>query len=200
MQLLLGVENSFSLQKHYEKKKNDEEPIVEEEKKEKVKDIIEVEKEIKARDSEATISKFLDIFKKLQINIPFAEALENMSNYAKFMKDLLSMKRKLRECEAVTLTEKCSAIIQNKLPKMLKDLGSFSIPCTIGKVEVDNVLCDLDASINVMPLSMIKKLGITEVKPTRTVLQLDDLSTKQAFGIIKDILVKVDKFIITQKY
>ncbi|XP_061349526.1 uncharacterized protein LOC133294791, partial [Gastrolobium bilobum] len=141
-------------------------------------------------------SKFLDIFKKLQINIPFTEALENMPNYAKFMKDLLSRKRKLQECETVTLTEECSAITQKKLPPKLKDPGRFSIPCNIGNMEVKNVLCDLGASINVMPLFMMKKLGITEVRPTKTIVQLADRSTKQAYGIIEDILVKVDKFII----
>ncbi|XP_061355030.1 uncharacterized protein LOC133299580, partial [Gastrolobium bilobum] len=112
------------------------------------------------------------------------------------MKDLLSRKRKLQECETVNLTEECNAIIQKKLPTKVKDPGSFTIPCTIGKVEVDNVLCDLGASINVMPLSMMKKLGITEVKPTTTIVQLADRSSKQAYGIIEDILVKVDKFII----
>ncbi|XP_061358546.1 uncharacterized protein LOC133307252 [Gastrolobium bilobum] len=141
-------------------------------------------------------SRFLDIFKKLQINISFTEALENMPNYAKFMKDLLSRKRKLQECETVTLTEECSAIIQKKLPPKLKDPGRFSIPCNIGNMEVKNVLCDLGASINVMPLFMMKKLGITEVRPTKTIVQLADRSTKQAYGIIEDILVKVDKFII----
>ncbi|XP_061346730.1 uncharacterized protein LOC133292338 [Gastrolobium bilobum] len=72
-------------------------------------------------------NKFLDIFKKLQVNIPFAEALEIMPNYAKFMKDLISKKHKLKECETVALTEECSAIIQKKLPPRPKDLGSFSI-------------------------------------------------------------------------
>ncbi|XP_061374303.1 uncharacterized protein LOC133316559 [Gastrolobium bilobum] len=119
-----------------------------------------------------------------------------MPNYARFMNDLLSRKRKLQECETVNLTEECNAIIQKKLPIKVKDPGSFSIPCIIGKVEVDNVLYDLGASINVMPLSMMKKLGITEVKPTKTIVQLADRSSKQAYGIIEDILVKVDKFFI----
>ncbi|XP_061351828.1 uncharacterized protein LOC133296788 [Gastrolobium bilobum] len=141
-------------------------------------------------------SKFLDVFRRLQINIPFAEALENMPNYARFMNDLLSRKRKLQECETMNLTGECNAIIQKKLPTKVKDPGSFSIPCTIGKVEVDNILCDLGASINGIPLSMMKKLGITEVKPTTTIVQLADRSSKQAYSIIEDILVKVDKFII----
>ncbi|XP_061352341.1 uncharacterized protein LOC133297219 [Gastrolobium bilobum] len=119
-----------------------------------------------------------------------------MPNYARFMKDLLSRKRKLREYETVNLTKECNAISKKKLPTKVKDPGSFSIQCTIGKMEVDNVLCDLGASINVMPLSMMMKLGITEVKPTKTIVQLADRSSKQAYGIIEDILVKVDKFII----
>ena len=98
--------------------------------------------------------KFLDIFKKLHINIPFTDALEQMPSYVKFMKEILSNKRKLGEHETVMLTEECSAILQNKLPPKLKDLGSFTIPCTIGTSYFDKALCDLGASINSMPLSI----------------------------------------------
>ncbi|KAL5574885.1 hypothetical protein UlMin_016584 [Ulmus minor] len=75
--------------------------------------------------------KFLEIFKKLHINIPFAEMLEQMPKYAKFMKEILSKKRKLGDYETVMLNEECSAFLQRKLPQKLKDLGSFTIPCTI---------------------------------------------------------------------
>ncbi|XP_061365123.1 uncharacterized protein LOC133308513 [Gastrolobium bilobum] len=95
--------------------------------------------------------------------IPYPQRLKKDIQKQQFMKDLLSRKRKLQECEMVNLTEECNAIIQKKLPTKVKDPGSFNIPCTIGKVEVDNVLCDLGASINVMPLSIMKKLGITKV-------------------------------------
>ena len=60
--------------------------------------------------------KFMEVFKKLQINIPFADALEQMPTYVKFMKDILSKKRRLEEYETIALTEECSAIIQKKLP------------------------------------------------------------------------------------
>ncbi|XP_061352287.1 uncharacterized protein LOC133297205 [Gastrolobium bilobum] len=73
-----------------------------------------------------------------------------MPNYAKFMKDLLSKKRKLKECETVTLTEECSAIIQKKLPPKLKDPGSFSIPIAIGNIEVGKALCDLGANFVIL--------------------------------------------------
>uniref|UniRef100_UPI0030C6B399 hypothetical protein n=1 Tax=Bradyrhizobium sp. TM233 TaxID=2599801 RepID=UPI0030C6B399 len=77
---------------------------------------------------EKQFSKFLEVFKKLQINIPFSEALEQMSTYAKFMKDILSRRRKLsEESETIMLTEECSAILQKKLPPKLKDHGSFTI-------------------------------------------------------------------------
>ncbi|XP_061372042.1 uncharacterized protein LOC133314567 [Gastrolobium bilobum] len=140
-------------------------------------------------------TKFLDIFKKLQVNIPFAEALESMSNYVKFMKDLLSKKRKLKECETVALTEEYSAIIQKKLPPKLKDPSSFSIPIEIGNIEVGKVLCDLGTSINLIPLSMCRALGIKELKPTTVSLQLADRSIRRPDGVIEDVLVKIDKFI-----
>ena len=76
-------------------------------------------------------TKFMEVFNKLHINIPFADALEQMSSYVKFMKDIFSQKRRLADFETVNLTEECSAILQRKLPQKLKDPGSFTIPCTI---------------------------------------------------------------------
>ena len=80
------------------------------------------------------------------------------------MKDILSRKRKLKHGETIVLTEECSAILQNKLPPKPKDPGSFTILYDIGEVHFDKALCDLATSINLMPLSIFKKLGIGEVK------------------------------------
>ena len=77
-------------------------------------------------------TKFMEVFTKLHINIPFTDALEQMPSYVKFIKDILSKKRRLSDFETMNLTEECSAIFQRKLPQKLKDLGSFTIPCTIG--------------------------------------------------------------------
>ncbi|KAL5565416.1 hypothetical protein UlMin_028580 [Ulmus minor] len=145
-------------------------------------------------------SKFIDIFKSLHINLPFVDMLEQMPKYAKFLKEVLSNKRRLEANEKVMLTEECSAILQRKLPPKLKDPGSFTIPCTIGDFEFDKVLCDLGASINLMPLSIFKKLGLGEVKPTTVSLQLADRSIKHPRGIIADVLVKVDKFIFSADF
>ncbi|XP_060972313.1 uncharacterized protein LOC133038240 [Cannabis sativa] len=135
-------------------------------------------------------SKFLEIFKKLHINIPFIEALEQMPTYLKFMKDILSKKRKLEEFEMVALTEECSAVLQKKLPPKLKYPGSFNIPCSIGGSIQTKTLCDLGASINLMPLSMFKRLKLGEAKPTTVTLQMADRSLTHPRGIIEDVLVK----------
>ena len=84
---------------------------------------------------EEQFSKFLDIFKKIEINIKFAEVISQMPLYAKFLKEILSKKRKIVEEGIVNLTATCSAIIQKKLPAKIKDPGSFIIPCSIGKYE-----------------------------------------------------------------
>ncbi|XP_017981014.1 PREDICTED: uncharacterized protein LOC108663036 [Theobroma cacao] len=135
--------------------------------------------------------KFLNVFKKLHINIPFAEALENMPSYVKFLKDILTKKRKLEDFETVALTEECSAIIQNKIPPKLKDPGSFSIPCTISRFKFTKALCDLGTGVSIIPLSIVEKIGLKEIQPTTVSLQLADRIIRYPVGIIEDILVKV---------
>ena len=81
----------------------------------------------------------------------------------------------------------------NKLPLKFKDPLSFTIPCTIGNSYFEKALCDLGASINLMPLSVFKTLGLGEPKSTSVSLQLVDRSIKYPRGIIKDVLVKVEK-------
>ena len=97
---------------------------------------------------EEQFSRFLDIFKKIEINLPFAEVINQMPIYAKFLKEILSKKRKIAEEGIVNLTATCSAIIQQKLPVKMKDLGIFTIPHSIGKYEFNKALCDSGASIN----------------------------------------------------
>ena len=138
-------------------------------------------------------TKFMEVFKKLHINIPFADALEQMPSYVKFMKDILSQKRRLADFKTVNLTEEFRAILQRKLPQKLKDPGSFTIPCTIGNAIFERALCDLGASINLMPLSIFKRLGLGEASPTTVTLQLADRSLKHPRGVIEDVLVKVDQ-------
>ena len=112
----------------------------------------------------------MDTFKKLQINIPLAEALVQMPKYAKFLKEIITNKRTWDNNETVPLGETCSSIISRKIPTKLKDPGSFTIPCVVGMNEFPHCLCDLGASINLMPLSIFRKLGLGDVKATNMTL------------------------------
>ncbi|XP_057747586.1 uncharacterized protein LOC130966779 [Arachis stenosperma] len=131
--------------------------------------------------------KFLEVFKKLEINIPLAEALEQMPLYAKFLKELINKKKSWNEKETVILTQECSAVIQKGLPPKLKDPGSFFLPSTIGNIFIEKALCDLGSSINLMPLSMMRKLSIEEVKTIRMTLQLADRSMVIPNGVVENL-------------
>ncbi|KAJ9169088.1 hypothetical protein P3X46_020556 [Hevea brasiliensis] len=115
-----------------------------------------------------------------------------MPSYAKFLKEILSNKRKLEDDETVALTEECSAILQRKLPPKLKDPGSFSIPCHIGESCSTKALCDLGASVSLMPLSIYEKLNMGDLKPTHISLQLADRTIKYPEGILENVPLKED--------
>ncbi|XP_028223555.1 uncharacterized protein LOC114405073 [Glycine soja] len=118
-----------------------------------------------------------------------------MSLYAKFLKDMLTQKNKYIHSDTIVVEGNCSAVIQRILPPKHKDPGSVTIPCSIGEVSVGKALIDLGASINLMPLSMCRRLGELEIMPTRMTLQLADRSITRPYGVIEDVLVRVKHLI-----
>ncbi|GJS86312.1 DNA-directed DNA polymerase [Tanacetum coccineum] len=146
---------------------------------------------------EAQQKKFLEKLKQLHINLPFIKALAQMPKYAKFLKGLLRNKARLEEACTITMNERCSAILLNKLPSKEKDLGSFTIPYDIGQLHINNALVDLGASISLIPYTMYEKLGLSEPKATRMSLELADRSIQYPKGIIENVLIKVDKFVLS---
>ncbi|XP_022861537.1 uncharacterized protein LOC111381918 [Olea europaea var. sylvestris] len=112
--------------------------------------------------------KFLKILKKLHVNIPFIDAILQIPNYSKFLKEMLTKKRKMPEHETITLSEECNAIIQHRIPPKLKDLGGFTQPCSIG-----NLQGNWDWEIP----------------------KLADRTLKHPYGIIEDMLIKTGEFI-----
>ncbi|XP_070046334.1 uncharacterized protein [Nicotiana tomentosiformis] len=110
------------------------------------------------------------------------------------MKDLVTKKRSMN-CETIKMTYQVSAMVHSMSPK-LEDPGAFTISCTIGSADFAKALCDLGASINLMPYSMFKTLGIRKPRPTSMRLQMADRKMKRPLGIIDDVLVRVDKFIL----
>jgi len=86
------------------------------------------------------------------------------------------------------------------LPKKSKDPGSFNLPMSIGSLFVDNALLDLGASINLIPLAKLEKISNLEIKPTKMELELADRVTKYPYGVVEDVLGKVDKFIFPMDF
>ncbi|XP_057745353.1 uncharacterized protein LOC130963236 [Arachis stenosperma] len=128
------------------------------------------------------IAQFLAILKKLQVNISFAE---------KFLTSIFP---------SIILTKECSALVQKKLPPKYRISGSFLIPCTIGTIAFEKALCDLGSSINLIHLSVMKKLGIQEVHPTRISLEIADKSLKRAYGMVENVLVKVENLYLSANF
>jgi Aspartyl protease len=110
-----------------------------------------------------------------------------MPIYAKFFKDILSNRRKLEEVQVDSLAN---------LPKKLDDPGKFVIPCSIGNVQFKRVLCDLGASVSLMPKSIFDKIRVGELKPTRISLQMADQSVKLPIGVVEDISIQIGKYFV----
>nr|GEZ71638.1 reverse transcriptase domain-containing protein [Tanacetum cinerariifolium] len=140
------------------------------------------------------MEKFFQIFHDLHFDIRFADALLLMPKFASTIKSLLANKDKLFELAKVPLNENCSAILLKRLPKKLGDPGKFLIPFDFLGMEVCHALADLGASINLMPLSIWKKLALPELTPTRMTLELADRSITHPKGFTEDVFVKVGKF------
>jgi len=147
------------------------------------------------KEKDRHLERFLDIFRKLEITMPFGEAFQQMPLYSKFLKDMLTRKHKYIHQENIIVEGNCCVVIQKILPPKHKDPGSVTIPCSIGEVTMGKALIDLGASINLMPLSMCRRLGELEIMPTRMTLQLVDRSITRPYGVIEDVLVRVKHFI-----
>nr|GEX13359.1 reverse transcriptase domain-containing protein [Tanacetum cinerariifolium] len=137
---------------------------------------------------------FNSIFRDLHFDINFADALLLMPKFSSTIKSLLANKDKLFELAKVPLNENCSDMLLKKLREKLRDLGKFLIPCEFPGMEVCHALADLGASINLMPLSIWKKLSLPELTPTRMTLELADRSITRPKGVAENVFVKVRKF------
>nr|GEY02168.1 reverse transcriptase domain-containing protein [Tanacetum cinerariifolium] len=140
------------------------------------------------------MEKFFQIFHDLHFDISFADALLLMPKFASTIKSLLVNKDKLFELAKVPLNENYSAMLLKKLPEKLGDLSKFLIPCDFPRMEVCHALADLGTSINLMPLSIWKKLSLSELTATRMTLKLADRSITHPKGVADDVFFKVGKF------
>ncbi|GJY38134.1 reverse transcriptase domain-containing protein [Tanacetum coccineum] len=139
-------------------------------------------------------SNTVDKPKSLHFDLSFTDALLYMPKFASLFKNLLSNKEKLFELANTPVNKNCSAIILKKLPEKLGDPGKFLIPCNFPEIVECLALADLGASINLMPLSIWRKLLLPELTPTQMILEFADRSTTRPTGIAEDVFVRVGKF------
>ena len=132
---------------------------------------------------------------KIWVMTPLLDAIKQVPSYAKFLKDLCTVKRKLNVKKKAFLAEQVSAILQNDNASKYKDPGYHTISCFIGEYKIDKALLDLGASVNLLPYSVFQSLNLGELKPTSVTLLLADRYVKVPRGIVEDVLVQVDKFI-----
>ncbi|XP_057791275.1 uncharacterized protein LOC131008410 [Salvia miltiorrhiza] len=147
----------------------------------------------KAKENEA--SEMMKMFQKVELSIPLLDAIRQIPKYAKFLKDLRSRKVKMEEEVRYVVGESVSAVIQRKLPIKRKDSGIFTIPCNIGRTNMDKAMMDLGSSINVTPLAVYKRLNIGAMRNTRVVIQLADRSNTYPEGVVEDVLIKIGDLI-----
>ena len=149
---------------------------------------------LRGKKKETQQAGILEVLRQVKVNIPLLDLINQVPAYAKFLKDLCTIKRGLGIEKKAFLTEHVSALIQSKYPVKYKDPGSPTIPVNIGGNCINKALLDLGASVNLMPHSVYKQLGLGELKPTTITLSLADRSVKIPKGIVEDVLVKNDEF------
>ncbi|XP_059315430.1 uncharacterized protein LOC132066051 [Lycium ferocissimum] len=147
------------------------------------------------RTEDAKCQRFYDQLKGLPMNIPFLDAFQEMSGFAKYLKDLLIKKRPIKH-DTIGVTHRVSSIISSSNIEKKGDPGAFTIPCTSGHHNFARALCDNGASINLMPLAIYKQAGLGTPKPTSMRLQMADRTIKRPVGIVDDILVRVGEFLL----
>ena len=149
---------------------------------------------LRGKKKETQQAGILEVLRQVKVNIPLLDLINQVPAYAKFLKDLCTIKKGLGIEKKAFLTEHVSALIQSKYPVKYKDPGSPTIPVNIGGNCINKALLDLGASVNLMPCSVYMQLGLGELKPTPITLSLADRSVKIPKGIVEDVLVKIDKF------
>ena len=138
--------------------------------------------------------EILEVLRQVKVNILLLDTIKQVPMYAKFLKDLCTVKRGLNVNKKSFLSEQVSAIIQCKTLVKYKDPGCPIISVNIGGTCMEKALLDLGASVNLLPYSVYKQLGLGELKPTTITLSLADRSVKIPKGTVEDVLVHVDKF------
>ncbi|GJY98773.1 reverse transcriptase domain-containing protein [Tanacetum coccineum] len=152
-------------------------------------------KRMKVREKDtpsAQQSRFMKLFKQLRLEIGLKDALIEMPKFNKWLSTLLRNKEKLEEIAITIRKLNVMQLHLEQVPEKLKDPGKFLIPCALQELDRTNALADSGASINLLPHSIYKQLGLGALKPTRMTLELANRSVTHPMGIAEDVVVRVD--------
>ena len=125
---------------------------------------------LKKKHEDECFAKLISIIKKIHINLTLVDILQGIPKYAKYMKDIVASKRKITKHKIEARIEECNSRIQNRLPKMLKNLGNFTVQSIVEKNIHERGLCDMGEIINFMPLFLYLNLGLGCPKRTTIIL------------------------------
>ncbi|XP_023761614.1 uncharacterized protein LOC111910053 [Lactuca sativa] len=140
-------------------------------------------------------NEIMEMFRKVEVNIPLIDAIKQVPRYAKFLKELCTSKKILKGNEIFKVGENVYAVLQKILPQKCKDPGAFTVPCKLGNLHVPRAMLDLGASINIFPYSIFKTLNIGILKKTGVIIQLADRSLVHPKGVLEDVLVQVNELV-----
>ena len=149
---------------------------------------------LRKRKNSVNQTEVLEVLWQVKVNIPLLDMIKQVPTYAKFLKDLCTVKKGFNVNKKAFLTEQVSAIIEYKTLVKYKDPGCPTISVNIGSTCVEKALLDLGTSVNLLPFSMYQQLRLGELKPTTVTLSLADRSIKIPKGTVEDVFIQVDKF------
>ncbi|XP_071734727.1 uncharacterized protein [Rutidosis leptorrhynchoides] len=135
----------------------------------------------------------LDTFKLVD---KFLDTMSKLPNRSRYIRRLLSTREWMPVADKIPLSVESSALLRNTLPKKLGDTGQFTFPCSIYQSRTIHALADLGPRINLMPYSLFKRLELGGLTPTKITVQLADHTIRYPKGIVENVLVKVNKFLL----
>ncbi|XP_010490352.1 PREDICTED: uncharacterized protein LOC104768120 [Camelina sativa] len=144
----------------------------------------------KTKIQEREYAKLKSVVGELQVRLPFIKAVRMVPSLKKYKKEILTDKLSLEQ-GVMYFTHACSAMLQNRMPEKCGDPGPLTLPCTIGELKFSHCLCDLGASVSLMPLSVATRLGLYNFKPTQVTLVLADRSTSRPEGLLENLPVQI---------
>ena len=133
-------------------------------------------------------AEILEVLRQAKVNIPLLDMIKKIPTYVKFLKESCTVKKGLNVDKKAFMTEQVSVIIQCKTPMKYKDPGCPTISVNMGGTCMEKALLNLGASVNLLPYSMYKHLGLGELKPTSITLSLADRSIKIPKGTMEDLI------------